>query len=557
MTRRALLWLAALAFGVVACARGMSDSAVAARLDRIFADWNRPDSPGCGLGVSREGRIVYERGYGMADIERRVPIGPDSAFPLASLSKPFTAMSILLLAQQGRLSLDDEVRKHVPEWSYREHPVTIRQLLTHTGGLRDVFLLEQLASPDPRPGDPNEKLLGLLAKQRGLNFEPGTEVQYSNGGYNLLGGIVRRASGQSLRAFAEANLFTPLGMTSTQVHDDPARAVRNRVTSYAASGDGFQPVCAECGGIIGNAGMFSTVRDLLRWAKNLAETRIGDPTLVAAMQTPATPASAMGQWGLGLQIGDHGGRRTVGHAGGDRGIATNLTRYPSEGLAIAVLCNGDAPAVELTRRVADVYFDAPLESSAKPAQSVSAGVTLSPAVLASKTGRYGDAEAAAADALVDVVVEDGRLVAVIGTGDRLPLLPESAERFTIPGFPVTATFLPGPDGRPRAMELAGIDPTPAVLPRVAPFVAEDRDLRAAAGSYVNADLDVTYTLVPRAGTLTLQRPGREDVRLAPLFRDTFEGFNIVRFSRDGRGAATAFDYHSTGVRKLRFERVAR
>lgn len=556
MTRSASLWLAALAFGLVACAREMPDPAVAARLDRIFADWNRPDSPGCGLGVSRDGRIVYERGYGMADIERRVPIGPDSVFPLASLSKPFTAMSILLLAQQKRLSLDDEVRQYVPEWSYREHPITIRQLLTHSGGLRDVFLLEQLAVPDPRPGDPNEKLLGLLAKQRGLNFVPGTEVQYSNGGYNLLGGIVRRASGQSLRAFAEANLFTPLGMASTQVHDDPARAVRNRVTSYVPSGDGFQPVCAECGGIIGNAGMFSTVRDLLRWAKNLAETRVGDPTLVVAMQTPATPASAMGQWGLGLQIGDHGGRRTVGHAGGDRGIATNVTRYPSEGLAIAVLCNRDAPAVELTRRVADVYFDAPVESSGKPAQSVSAGVTLSPAVLASKTGRYGDAEAATTDALVDVVVEDGRLVAVIGTGDRLPLLPESAERFTIPGFPVTVTFLPGPNGRPREMELTGIDPTPAVLPRVVPFVPEDRDLRAAAGSYVNADLDVTYTLVPRAGTLTLQRPGREDVRLAPLFRDTFEGFNIVRFSRDGRGAVTALDYHSTGVRKLRFERAA-
>src|SRR5688500_7880425 len=175
MTRSALLGLAALTFGVVACARETPDRAVTARLDSLFSEWQRQDSPGCGLGVSRNGRIVYERGYGMADVERRVSIGADSVFPLASLSKPFTAMSILLLAQQKRLSLDDEVRHYVPEWRYREHPITIRQLLTHTGGLRDVFLLEQLASPVSPRGDVNEKLLGLLAQQRGTNFVPGTE----------------------------------------------------------------------------------------------------------------------------------------------------------------------------------------------------------------------------------------------------------------------------------------------------------------------------------------------------------------------------------------------
>lgn len=557
MTRWALLWLAALTVGVGACAREMHNPADTARLDSIFAEWNRPDSPGCGVGVSRDGRVVYERGYGMADIERRVPIGADSVFPLASLSKPFTAMSILLLAQQKRLSLDDEVRHYVPEWRYRQHPITIRQLLTHTGGLRDVFLLEQLASPVSPRGDVNEKLLGLLAQQRGMNFVPGTEVQYSNGGYNVLGGIVRRVSGQPLRAFAEANIFRSLGMTATHVHDDPARTIPNRVSSYTNDGDGFKSVCAECSGIVGNAGMFSTVRDLLRWAQNLAEPRVGDSTLIAAMQTPATPAGPMGQWSHGLQVGDHGGRRTVGHAGGDRGIATNLTRYLAEGLAIVVLCNTNAPAVELTRRVADVYLEPGAESTGHSPGSVSAAVTLSPAALASKTGRYGDAEAAAADALVDVVVENGQLVAVLGSGDRMPLAPASAERFTIPGLPVAVTFLPGPNGRPRAMEIVGVAATPAVLPRVEPFTPEDRDLRAAAGSYANVDLDVTYTLVPGGGTLILQRSGREDVRLAPLFRDTFEGFNIVRFARDGRGAVTGFDYHSTGVRRLRFDRVGR
>src|SRR5207247_1064722 len=198
---------------------------VAARVDKLFAEWNRSDSPGCSLAVSQNGVLVYERGYGMANLELGVPITPASVFHVCSISKQFTAMCILLLAQRGKLSLDDEVRKYIPEWPNYGSRLTIRHLLTHTSGLRDAFTLMGLAPPREDGADPNEAIVKMLARQRALNFTPGTEFQYTNGGYTLLGSIVKRVSGQSLRAFADANIFKPLGMRHTHFHDDPTMVV--------------------------------------------------------------------------------------------------------------------------------------------------------------------------------------------------------------------------------------------------------------------------------------------------------------------------------------------
>lgn len=182
---------------------------LSARVDEIFAEWNKPDSPGCSVGVSRNGLPVHERGYGMANLELNAPITPASVFEAASISKQFTAMSIMILAQRGQLSLDDEARKYLPELPDYGSPLTIRHLLNHTSGLRDVFLLLELSAPQDDSGDRNELLLKLLARQRTLNSQPGTESQYNNGGYVLLAIIIKRVSGQSLAAFTLANIFNP------------------------------------------------------------------------------------------------------------------------------------------------------------------------------------------------------------------------------------------------------------------------------------------------------------------------------------------------------------
>jgi len=179
-----------------------------ARVDRLFAPWNRSDSPGCSLGVSQNGSLVYERGYGMANLELGIAITPASVFNVGSISKTFAAMSILLLAQRGQLSLDDDVRKHITELSDYGRPLTLRHLLTHTSGLRSGFVLRELAEPRDDSVDGNDAFVRIMACQRALNFMPGTEYEYSNSGYILLAIVVKRVSGQTLRAFADSNIFS-------------------------------------------------------------------------------------------------------------------------------------------------------------------------------------------------------------------------------------------------------------------------------------------------------------------------------------------------------------
>ena len=323
-----------------ACSRPQAES-VSAKVDKLFAQWDRPGSPGCALGVSRNGVPRYEHGYGVANLELGIPITPSSVFGAASISKQFTAMSILLLAARAQPSLDDEVSKFVPEWVDHEHHVTIRHLLTHTSGIREGFALLGWALPSDGSISTNEAMVPMLARQRGLNFTPGSEYQYNNGAYNLLGSIVKHVSGQSLRAFADANIFKPLGMTSTHYRDDPAMILPYRASGYSQELSGFGNV-SEAVGVVGNASVYTTIRDLLLWEQNFADVRVGTPADIAAMQAQTVLTSGRSSaYGFGLAIGQSRGLRTIEHAGSDRGIATNAVRYPDQQLAVVVLCNLD------------------------------------------------------------------------------------------------------------------------------------------------------------------------------------------------------------------------
>jgi len=271
---------------------------VTARVDALFAPWNRLESPGCGLAVSQKGTLVVERGYGMANLEHGIAITPASVFDVASISKQFTAMAILVLAQRGQLSLDDDVRTHLPELPDYGSRVTLRHLLTHTSGLRNGFRLIQLAGWRESDVPKNQDLLRIVARQTTLNFSPGAEYLYNNSGYVLLATIVERVSGQSLRMFADANIFKPLGMVHTHVQDDPRAIVANRVAGYYTDdGNGLtaidprklRPSRDELPGVTGSTGVYTTMSDLLRWEQNLAEVRLGDPALVALMQSPSVP----------------------------------------------------------------------------------------------------------------------------------------------------------------------------------------------------------------------------------------------------------------------------
>jgi CubicO group peptidase (beta-lactamase class C family) len=551
---------------MAATAKPSPSGSVASRVDRFFAEWNRSDSPGCSLGVSKNGVLVYEHAYGMANLELGVPITPASVFPAASVSKQFTAMSILLLAKRGQMSLDDEVRKYVPEWADHGSRITIRHLLTHTSGLRDAFMLQGLAPPREDGGDPNDAILKILAHTRGLNFAPGAEFQYNNGAYNLLGSIVKRVSGQSLRAFADVNIFKPLRMTHTHFHDDPSMVVPNRVSGYHRDGSGLH-LASENGGIVGNAGLQTTVEDLLLWEQNFAAARVGDRALVTAMQTPAIPTgwSETSSYGLGLEIAKYRGLRTIGHGGGDRGIASYVVRYPEQEFAVALLCNLDnigenGNATRLTQQVADIFLSEVLTTpSPSGAIATPTRVPLSDDQLARKVGLYRDPSN---DSVGRVFVRNGKLMASAGAGEdpSVELTPVGANRFVVSGTSISVEFSPARPGRPQEIHVTGDGPKPRVSQQVTSFAPpSSTELRALEGEYTSAEVQGTYTLVSRNAGLMMQIPGRADITLQPVFADAFAGeiVGTVKFSRGAGGVVTGFTANSGGVRGLRFDRIKR
>ena len=543
-------------------AQSSSGESIEARVDRLFAEWNKPDSPGCSVATGRNGAVLYERGYGMANLELGVPIRPTSVFEAASISKAFTAMSILLLAQRGRLSIDDEMRKHIPGWSDTSPRVTVRHLLSHTGGLRDVFLLVELAAPR-RPGsDFNEWLVHLLARQRGLNFTPGEDFQYNNGAYVVLAEIVKRVSGQPLRDFAEVNIFQPLGMTHSRFLDDGTRIVPNRVSGYFREGGELRQAVGQPHPPIGNSGLLSTARDLLRWLQNFSDARVGDAALLSQMHTPADIAGGYkGMFGLGLEVGDDHGLKTIGHGGGGGGWGAHVVRYPDRGLNVAVLCNLDDIgwiAGSLARRVARLYLD-DVAAATTMAPMDQPRLSLTPEQLASKAGLYRDP---VNGTIGRIFVREGKLMASTTPGEEgqvFELTPISPNRFAIAGTPIVAEFTPPAGGRPQEIRVTGAGPKPQVSQRVTgSFSPSPAELRAFAGDYWSAELDVTYIVVAQDSGLVIRTPGRVDIPMQPLLPDTFYAprlLEVVRFSRDREGVVTGFTLHSEGAWGLGFERV--
>lgn len=536
--------------------RGRSDetSAARSRAEAVLARWAGRHAPGCSAAVSLHGAVIYRRGAGLANLEYDTPITPTSVFHVASVSKQFTAMSVLLLAERGLLSLDDEVGRHVPGWAGTP-PVTIRHLLNHTGGLRDVFLLTEMAAPGDRGLGTADWLVSLLTRQRQLNFPPGTEYQYSNAGYLLLADIVERVSGQSLRAFAQANIFEPLGMSQTFFHDDASMIVPNRATGYVRRGDGFS-IAIGFDSLVGNGGLFTTPSDLLRWEDNFVTPRVGTRALVRSMEA-VTPLMGGGtsSYGYGLQIAEHRGRRTFGHGGGDPGASAYTLRFPDEGLAVAIACNLDeidslTPALDL----ADAFLG---RRVSEPALTATPPVALSTDQLSKLAGLYRDPST---QFLLRFSVRDRVLMGSAGAGadGGWAVAATSPTTFLIPGTPITIEFQPDASGRGQALRVVGEKPQPIVLERLPDeFRPAGPDLMASTGRYTSTELDVVYTITRLDDALTLEIPNRKPIALQPIARDGFLAsyLGVVRFERDAASAVIGFTVHSSGVRALRFDRV--
>ncbi len=422
-----------------------------AKVDAVFARWTST-TPGCAVGIGVDGRSVLERAYGMADLEHDVPNKPDTIFEAGSVSKEFTAMTVLLLAADGKLSLDDPVRKYVPEIPDYGVPLTIRHMLTHTSGLRDWGNLAGIAGwPRTTRVHTHAHVLEILSMQKALNFKPGTHYSYSNSNFNLAAIIVSRVSGMSFADFSQKRVFQPLGMTHTSWRDDYTRIVRNRAIAYSGTGAGLrQDMPFE--NVHGNGGLLTTVGDLLKWNENFASPKVGDAALVTLQQTVGKfPSGAAQTYAIGLFIGKYKGLPEVQHSGSTAGYRAYLTRFPEQHLSVAVLCNaGSADATTAAHAVADLYLgdkantNAPREVQPEenrgPLAALARDDSYKPtaADLAAFAGTYVSDEV---ETTLIVEVRNGELVARRRPDTVMTMRPHSRDRFDTGGGLGLVTFL--------------------------------------------------------------------------------------------------------------------
>ena len=514
-------------------------------VDQIFAAYDTPDSPGCALGVIRDGNFVYKKGYGAASLELGVPLTPESVFYMGSVSKQFTAASVVLAAEQGFLSLDDDIRKYVPEIPSYGKPITLRQMLHHTSGFRDILSLLFLAGRNSEDIHPTSELLDLLSRQKALNFTPGDEFLYSNTNYFLMSVVIRRATGKPLSQFAEENIFKPLGMTHTGFYDDRTVVLPGRVAAYAPRpGGGFRVDWSTNYDMVGGGGLMSSVDDLLRWDRDFYDNKLGKGTLLKEMQTQGVLNNGKQiEYALGLFISKYRGLPIVAHDGANFGYRTTVLRFPQQRFSVVCLCNlGTSNPLRLSYRVADLYLERQLAPDAPPA----ADAKVDPQLFA---GWYRHAESHSA---YQISSADGDLVA-LGTHFKprdanhfvsAPGAEIAFDRLQNGGIGATLTF---PDSPPQALE------------RFEPLKPSAEDLAPYAGEYASSELQATYRFAVKDGKLAMSTNWQEPAVLEPTVHDEFQspvGVAMV-FRRDAAGHIIGCDLFAGRVRNIFFGRVAK
>lgn len=503
---------------------------------------------------------MFARGYGLANLEYGVPNTPATVFHMASVSKQFTAFAIALLESRGQLSLDDDVRRHLPELPDFGVPVTLRQLVHHTSGLRDQWTLWAMAGGRLDDVIRQEDLLSLVRRQRELNFPPGSEHLYSNTGYTLLSEVVERVTGQSYGEWMRAEVFAPLGMGSTQIYDDHERLVPGRAYSYAGSpGGGYRKAVLSYANQ-GATSLFTTVEDLARWLGNFRTGAVGGAAVQARLRERGVLSGGDTiPYAFGLVVDRYRGLDRLQHGGADAGFRTSLLYFPALDAGVVTLSNLASFPGSVALRVAEAFFGDHMEAApaaaAVPAAAAPAAAAhpVAPALLSRYAGTY----ALTTGVRLEFTVEGTQLYVRVGP-ERHVLRARSDTTFEVVGVAgASVRFVRESDGSVR--RLVTVQNGEHEARRVEPWAPDAAALEAYAGRYYSDELETFYTMAVeegqlvarhrRHGTLRLEAEAPDRFRAAPWF------FTQLRFERAATGAVTGLRVSSGRVRDLAFVRV--
>ena len=534
-----------------------------AKVDRLFAQWDKPDTPGCALAIIKNGEIIYKRGYGMASLELDVPITTTSVFNVGSIAKQFTAMAILMLAEQGKLSLDDDVRKYVAEVPDFGTPITLRHLILHTSGLRDQNEMLEMAGWRSTDVHTEKDVLDMVSRQRTLNHKPGDEFVYTNTGYTLLAVVVRRVVGQPLRDFAETNLFKPLGMSNTHIHDDHRTIIKRSVDGYAPKPGGGFIKWMPADDLSGPANLFTTVEDLARWDQNFYDKKVGGTAVIERLLTAGSLNNGEKlSYAHGLFIEPYKGLRTITQSGARLGFRAVLTSFPEQRFSVACLCNVRAIIPDVMAwGVADIYLADQLKqvtvSRDSPLAAPANIVKMSEQELSRVTGLYLNP---VNNTIQRVYIKEGKLMFLRAKDNESELAPLGQNRFLMLGVRnrIEIAFTSPRHDAPMQMFVTVDGGKPSVREPVKPASYEPKQVAAFAGRYYSEELDMTYTIIPQGDKLLFRTGNWGDFLLSPRFVDSFanlEEMGSLMFTRDSKNRVSGFVIRSGKVRNLRFNKI--
>jgi CubicO group peptidase (beta-lactamase class C family) len=532
------------------------------KIDSLFIKWDNKNSPGCAIGIVRNDSLIYAKGYGMANLEYNIPITPETIFYMASVSKQFTAYAIVLLSRQGKIRLGDDIHVYLPWFPNLRQKITVRNLLNHTSGIRDVFGLAAISGVGGDGMMTQELAFKLLKRQTSLNFNPGEKYSYSNSNFILLSEIVKNVSGRTFQAFADSAIFKPLGMSESHFEDDYYELIKNRAESYSAIDSAHYENSFKNVFTMGDGGLFSNINDMAKWIINFYNPRAGDLKDIAQLTLKGKLNNGKELlYASGIVSNKYKGWRVYTHMGGLSGYRTMTAAYPDLKMGIIVFGNqGDLSTYSKINQIADLLIT-----------DTTAGVTREEQLIKGNTNERLNNGVDLSRIVGDYISNEGLEMHFRSSNNRLyanafggsffltkgnmdslsyffdPLLMFSFSSSTSKGSYVLTSF-PAEDDEKYMLKKYVTNTSQA-----------DQVLQAYTGIYNCPELDCNYSIILKDQHLLLTTNKYNDARLTLIdvdhLRSDLDGMNNLLMIRNNKNQITGFEVNSGGVMHLRFNKI--
>jgi CubicO group peptidase (beta-lactamase class C family) len=528
------------------------------KIDSLFAEYN--NSPGCAVGIYSKGEILLKKGYGIANLDYDIKITPETVFDIGSVSKQFTAACIVLLENQGKLSLDDDIRKYIPEMpKFDEGKITIRNLLHHTSGLRDYLTLMYMSGISFDDYFTEQMGLDILVRQKELNFVPGSEFLYSNSGYLALAILIRRVSGESIGTFAQKNIFDSLDMKNTFIYEDGAKVVKNRAIGYSKEGKEYQREHHFDFVVGGDGQVYTTIEDFFKWSENFKSNKLGNDSFLNQMLTKGILSNGDTlDYALGLRHGVYKNHKTISHGGAWGAFRAHYLQFPDNDLAIAIMSNfGNVNTQQKAKQIADLILresltNGEVENQDKKHNTKQNFIHLETNQLENFAGSYWNETDSYAR---KIYVKNDTLRYFRGAGNESALAPISPNEFKMLGVNYDLRVQFSKSNEKRKMSVIVDNNEPSISHEFTPHNYTVSGLKEFTGEYYSPELNTTYKAVLKKDKLTFTHARASDMIISATKSDLFSVNDVIfKFERNANQQITGFRVSIERIKNLWFEK---